>query len=85
MMTFGRIATYVDAEPFRPFRINMASGRSFEIRHPEMIFLGRRTIRVFTFMNENPDEANEHEHELSLTLIESIEPLDVAAGRKDGA
>ena len=37
MLTFQRLARYVGAESFRPFRISMASGQVFEIRHPEMI------------------------------------------------
>lgn len=76
MMTFRRIAQYVGAEPFRPFRINMVSGKTYEIRHPEMISVGRTTVRVFTWLSDDEDEAREGEHELSIILIESIEPLD---------
>lgn len=67
------MAKYVGAEPFRPFRINMASGRVFEIRHPELVRLGRRTRRVFTYLG---DSAEEKEHEVSLLLIESVEPIE---------
>ncbi len=77
MMTFQRIAKYVGAEPFRPFRINMASGRVFEIRHPEMVQVGRTTLTVFTYLSDDAEEAKEREHEVSLLLIESIEPIDV--------
>jgi hypothetical protein len=35
MITYQRVLDYVRAEPFRPFRIHMASGRTFDIRHPE--------------------------------------------------
>ncbi len=76
MMTFRRIANYVGAEPFRPFRINMASGKTYEIRHPEMVQVGRTTMTVFSWMSDEEEEAKEHEQELSLILIESIEPLD---------
>ena len=75
MMTFQRVANYVGAEPFRSFRINMASGKTYEIRHPEMIQVGRTTATVFTWMSDNDEEAKEREQELSLILIESIEPL----------
>jgi hypothetical protein len=40
MMTFKKLGDSVTAEPFRPFRIKMASGQSFDIRHPEMILSG---------------------------------------------
>ncbi len=37
MMTPQTVLGYVKAEPFRPFRIHMASGKTFDVRHPEMI------------------------------------------------
>ncbi len=78
MMTFRRIANYVGAVPFRPFRINMASGKIYEIRHPEMVQVGLTTMTVFTWMSDDEEEAKEHEQELSLILIESIEPIDAS-------
>jgi hypothetical protein len=78
MMTAKRIVNYMAAEPFRPFRINLASGKTYEIRHPEMVQVGRTTMTVFTWMSDDDEEAKEHEQELSLILIESIEPLDTS-------
>ena len=75
MITYQKIGNYVTAEPFRPFRIQMASGRTFEIRHPEMIQVGKTTMTIFTFMSDNPDEAKERQIEVSLLLTESVEPL----------
>ncbi len=49
MISFQRLARYVGAEPFRPFRISMASGQSFEIRHPEIISISRSTAQIVTF------------------------------------
>ena len=81
-MTFQRIAKYVGAEPFRPFRISMASGKVFEIRHPEMVQVGRTIMTIFTYLSDDAEASKEREHEVSMLLIESIEPLDVksAAG-----
>ena len=31
------VLDFVKAEPFRPFRLRMASGRTFEIRHQKMV------------------------------------------------
>jgi hypothetical protein len=75
-MTANRLVTYITAEPFRPFRINMASGKQYDIRHPEMISVGKTTAHVFTSMSDDEDEAKEREQELSLILIESVEPLE---------
>jgi hypothetical protein len=73
MMTYRKLGEYVEAEPFRPFRIEMASGQSFDIRHPEMILVGRTSVRVYT----NTDaEQTEKWHDASLLLMETVEPLD---------
>jgi len=78
MMTYQRIGSYVTAEPFRPFRIQMTGGRTFEIRHPEMVQVGRTTMTIFSFMSDDPEQAKERQIEVSLLLIESVEPLDAA-------
>jgi len=75
MMTARRIVNYMTAEPFQPFRIKMASGEALEIRHPEMILVGRTTATVSTWTNEQDDPPSEREQEISILLIESIELL----------
>jgi len=73
MMTYRKLGEYVAAEPFRPFRIGMASGQTFDIRHPEMILVGRTSVRVHT---ASGTDLNEKWHDASLLLMETIEPLD---------
>jgi hypothetical protein len=75
MMTFRQVGEYVAAEPFRPFRIKMASGQTFEIRHPEMILVGRTSVRVYTY--PEPDSGNGARwHDVSLMLMETLEPIE---------
>ncbi len=81
MMTFQRIGSYVSAEPFRPFHIRMASGRTFEIRHPEIVSVGRTTVLIYTSMSQDPEEAKQQQEEVSMLLIESVEPIDVVAAQ----
>jgi hypothetical protein len=75
MMTPRKVVDYVTAEPFRPFRMRMASEPSFEIRHPEMILVGRSSVRVHSAVG---DDENEKWHDVSLMLMETIEPMDPA-------
>jgi hypothetical protein len=84
MISLQRIASYVGAEPFRPFRITTTSGRTFEIRHPEMVQVGRSTMTIFTFMSNEAEDAKERQVEVSLLLTESVEPSD-ATVRPQGA
>ena len=81
MLSFQRLARYVGAEPFRPFRISMASGQTFEIRHPEMIAVNRTFAVIYTYLSEDAEEAKQREHEVSLLLMESVEALDVASAQ----
>ena len=83
MMIFRNLVNYIGAEPFRPVRIKMTSGEVFEIRHPEMIAIGRTTAHVFTWMSEDDDDPKERGREISMFLIESIEPFRSAATVKE--
>jgi hypothetical protein len=76
-MTPQEILNYVQAQPFRPFRIRMNSGRTFDIRHPEMVRVGRRDLLIFTFVSDVPEVYDRWEN-LSLLLIESLSPLEAA-------
>ncbi len=72
------VLNYVRAEPFRPFRIRMTSGRTFEIRHPEMVRVGADSLILFTWVSNNPDIYDRWET-VSLSLVESLTPLEAKA------
>jgi hypothetical protein len=63
------------AKPFVPFRIRLNSGQTYDIRHPEMLRVGRSSVNVYTFTGE-PTDPYERMEMLSLVLIESIQPLE---------
>jgi hypothetical protein len=68
---------WVRAAPFAPFRIRLNSGRVFEIRHPEMMRVGRSSAIIFSFSGE-PATPYERAEMISLVLIESVEPIESA-------
>ena len=70
-MSSREILNYVKAQPFRPFRIRMNSGRTLEVSHSEMVRVGRRDLLVFTFVSDSPDVYDRWEN-ISLLLIESL-------------
>lgn len=74
-MTYEDIFEYVDAEPFRPFRIQMLSGRTFDVRHPEMIRVGADSVIVFQHLAQD-ERVYERFMMLGFGLIESIEHLE---------
>jgi len=71
------LLTWTRATPFVPFRIRLNSERTFDIRHPEMLRVGRSTVNLYTFVGE-PSDPFERMEMLSLVLIESVEPLEAA-------
>lgn len=71
--------SYIHAQPFRPFRIRMASGQTYEVRHPEMASVGRSYVTIFTPLSDE-QHGKDLWHKLSLMLLESIKPLEVTAG-----
>ena len=73
MMTSRKVLDDLAAESFRPFLIKMASGQTFEIRHPEMIRVGRSSVRVHTITG---DSQLEKWHDVSLLLMETLEPIE---------
>ncbi len=34
------------AQPFRPFRIHLSNGRTFDVRHPELAMVGVATVLI---------------------------------------
>ena len=75
MIAPQELLNYLKAKPFRPFRIHMASGESFEVRHPEMARVGRNTLILFTFVSDNPDIYDRWET-ISLMLMERVSQID---------
>jgi len=45
-MTVQTFRDLLAARPFRPFRVVMSSGQTYEVRHPEMAMLTRSDILV---------------------------------------
>jgi hypothetical protein len=74
-MSAPEVLDYLRAQPFRPFRILMNSGRTFDVRHPEMVRVGRDFLILFTFVSDNP-EVIDRWQTISLLLVESISHLD---------
>lgn len=78
MLSPQTVLGYVKAEPFRPFRLHLASGRTFDVRHPEMIKVLKSSVLVFRTSGDAADLADEWES-VSLMLTESISHLETAA------
>ncbi|MGA7497107.1 MAG: hypothetical protein WBX00_10300 [Isosphaeraceae bacterium] len=72
------ILYWLKAVPFKPFRICLNSGRTYEIRHPEMLRVSRSTMHIFSFTGE-PEDPFEKMEMVGLVLVERIEPIEAPA------
>jgi hypothetical protein len=63
--------------PFVSFRLCLNSGRTYEIRHPEMLRVGRSSVNFYSFVGA-PEDPYERMEMISLVLIERIEPIETA-------
>jgi hypothetical protein len=76
MATKERLQTMMRAQPFRPFAVKLASGRSFTVKHPDFVSYG-------------PDgtEMTVHDHEgvhlVDMLLVEVLEPV-TSPSKTDG-
>lgn len=75
MIAPHEINSYLKSEPFRPFRIHMASGQTFDVRHPEMAKVGRSVLILFTLVSDAPELFDRWET-LSLMLMERISLIE---------
>lgn len=68
---------WVNAKPFAPFRIVLNSGRTYDIRHPELVRVMLTSVLVFTPTDQ--DAVYDRAEMLGMVLIDHIEPLGPAA------
>jgi len=65
---------WLRAQPFRPFRMTMNSGRTIEVRHPELVRVLRTSLVYFTPSSQA--DVFERAEMIGLVLIEHIEAID---------
>jgi len=63
--------------PFRPFRLVMSSGKTYEVRHPELAWLTRSDILIG--VGETDDGIPAEFRICSLLHVATIEPLNPTA------
>lgn len=62
-------------QPFVPFRIHTTDGRTFEVRHPEMVLVMSRTIVVGILEPQGGSRFPERMETIALIHVVSLEPL----------
>ena len=76
-MTVQTFQKLLSKRPFQPFRLVMSSGRTYEVRHPEMAFLTRSDILVG--VDATDDGVPADFRICSLLHVAAIEPIPASA------
>ncbi|MEX2305996.1 MAG: hypothetical protein WD738_00275 [Pirellulales bacterium] len=75
------IKELVQREPFRPFRITLTDGRTYDVRHPEMAMVGRSTVAIGLPANGQDETIYDRLVTVDLLHIMQTEHVD-SAGKK---
>jgi len=69
----------VRRRPFAPFRITLTEGSSYEVRHPELCMVGRRSAIVGIPKPGGRDELFDRSVTIDLLHVVKLEPVDLTA------
>jgi hypothetical protein len=75
-MTVQTFRELLSQRPFKPFRLVMSSGETYDVRHPEMAWLTRTSILVG--IDETEDGVPAEFRICSLLHVATVEPLTAA-------
>ena len=78
-MTVQTFREWLTQRPFKPFRLVMSSGQTYEVRHPEMAWLTRTSILVG--IDDSQDGVPAEFKICSLLHVTAVEPLSAASQR----
>jgi hypothetical protein len=76
MLPPEELIAHLKKQPFEPFRIRMADGAAYEIRHPEVILVGHRTITVGLARSGEPSLPYQRIETAALLHIIRLEPIE---------
>jgi hypothetical protein len=66
----------VRRRPFVPFRLHVSDGSSYDIRHPDMILVTRRS--AILALPGDPDQVPERSTTVALVHVTRLEEIDAA-------
>lgn len=77
-MTFDDLRSRMHIRPFAPFRLFLTDGTTFDVRHPELFMLGKRSV-VVGFAAQPDQKHYDRWTTVDLLHIMRTEPLSATA------
>jgi hypothetical protein len=78
-MPLQDIRAALQARPFEPFLLVMTDGRTYEVRHPELVMLGFQSLAVGIAPQNAEEPVYERVQILALSHITRLEPVETTA------
>jgi hypothetical protein len=78
MINSADIQERLKEKPFVPFRVIMSSGQYYDIKHPDLVLVGKRHLFVGTASDDNPTMFDKSSL-LSILHVAALEALPVQA------
>ena len=69
-MTYEDLHSTVHRQPFEPFRLVLTTGEAHEIRHPDLIMVGRRS--AILGLTKNPDATAYDKGTITVDLLHIV-------------
>lgn len=76
-MTQEELQDAARRQPFEPFRLVLTTGATFDVRHPDLIMVGRRSA-IIGISNEPAGTAFDRTFKVDLLHVVGIEELPVS-------
>jgi len=73
-MTYDDLHEAARRQPFQPFRLILTTGASYDIRHPDLIMVGRRSA-VIGLVDQDGGTAYDRTLQVDLLHVVGIEEL----------
>lgn len=86
MFTSDDIRARIRQRPFLPVRLVTTTGETYDIYHPDLIMVGRRSLIIGTASPENPSEFEQVTRVATLHVTELRDlPVPIQPTNGDGA
>ena len=82
-MTREELQETVHRRPFQPFRVVLTTGDAYDIRHPDLIMVGRRSV-VIGITNQPESTVYDRSFTVDLLHVVGIQTLPAQASAANG-
>jgi hypothetical protein len=83
VVTQHELHEFARRQPFEPFRVHLTTGSTYNIRHPDLIMVGRRSAKI-GITNEPSGTAYDRTIKVDLLYVVGVQELPLALPSSNG-